>query len=163
MIAARRKLAAMLTPLGGDCPPMRFFEPTPAFFEAMRPFYGLDIIDIGAGKGHVAVALAAHAHSVTAIDVRTDGAVFPVDEANAVTFDYPAGSVALFCRPCHSPFFVEPTIARAIECDVRAIIYAGLPRNVNNDLGMFRRRFRRAVSHVGGEGESFYLYDRREP
>ena len=49
-------LAATM-PLGGPCPTMRFFVPTGAFFEAMKAFRGMDIVDVGAGRGHVTIAL----------------------------------------------------------------------------------------------------------
>jgi hypothetical protein len=138
----------------------RFFGPLPAFLEAMQPFLGLEIVDVGTGRGHVAAALAAGGHTVTAIDIETDGTDYPVTLADAVTFAYPPGSVALLCRPCHSPFFTRPALERMIECDVRAVIYVGLRKNVSTDLGGRRRLFRRAATNVGVTDESFYLWDR---
>ncbi len=156
-----RAIAERFTPLCGRCTSMKFFAPMPAFYGAMQPFFGLDVIDVGAGQGHVVEGLRLHGHDAIGIDIRTDGAPFRVFQANAVTFSYPPGSVAMFCRPCHGDYFVEPAIQRMIECDVRAIIYVGLMKNVTSDLGTFRRRFRRAAMKVGVDGEAFYLFDRR--
>jgi hypothetical protein len=137
----------------------RFFVPLPVFLDRMRPFLGLEIVDVGTGRGHVAAALVADGHTVTAIDIETDGPEHPVTRADAVTFAYPPGSVALLCRPCHSPFFTRPALERMIQCDVRAVIYVGLLKNVSMDLGGRRRLFRRAARNVGTAGESFYLWD----
>jgi hypothetical protein len=138
-----------------------FFLPRPAFLDAMRPFLGLEIVDVGTGRGRVAAALVAGGHTVTAIDIETDFPQYPVMMADAVTFAYPSGSVALLCRPCHSPFFTRPALERMIECNVRAVVYVGLLKNVSTDLGGRRRLFRRAATNVGEDGESFYLWDPR--
>jgi hypothetical protein len=50
-----------------------------------------------------------------------------------------------------------------IQCDVRAVIYVGLLKNISMDLGGRRRLFRRAARKVGAAGESFYLWDLMRP
>lgn len=150
-------LAATM-PLGGPCPTMRFFVPTGAFFEAMKAFRGMDIVDVGAGRGHVTIALRAHGHDrVIPIDVRPDGAECKVFCANAATFSYPAGSVALLARPCHGIGLVEPAIRRALESGVAWVLYVGAAKNIGHDTGRYRRRFRVGARHVGGNGETLYV------
>src|SRR6476619_1736038 len=129
-------------------------------FTAMESFRSLGIIDIGCGQGHVAAALRAEGFAATGIDLRGDDALYSIIEANAVVFPYPAGSVALFCRPCHG-VFVEATIDQLVERDVAHVLYAGFPKNVASDLGRYRQNFRRVASRVAVDGESLYLWSRR--
>jgi hypothetical protein len=156
-----RFVAETCTPLGGECSSMTFFQPSASFLAAMEAFRGLDIIDVGAGRGQVTSALKARGHDVVAIDIRPDGAETKVHCANAVTFSYPPGAVGLFCRPCHSDYFVEPAIERMLECDVSAVVYVSMAKIDSVDLGRYRRYFRRAETNVSAAGETFYLWMRR--
>jgi hypothetical protein len=150
----------LLLPLGGACSPVRFFCPLHAFFAAMCAYRHATIVDVGAGQGHVTDALIAHGFDAVGIDVRTDGASSSVQLANALAFDYPAGSVGLFCRPCHSALFVEPTIDRMVACDVSAIVYVGKWKSAGSDLGRHRKKFKLA-GVVGVERERLYVWNIR--
>lgn len=134
-----------------------FFRPRPVFFEQMKAFRGLHLYDVGAGLGHVADGLAAHGHEVTALDlyIREQGSRF-VELANGATYAYEPGGVVLICRPCHGPF-TEAVIEQALACNVAWLVYVGLPKNREYDLGRYNRLFRRAVRRVGAQGESLYV------
>lgn len=150
----------LLLPLGGACSPVRFFCPLHAFFAAMHAYRHATIVDVGAGQGHVTDALLAHGFDAVGIDVRTDGASSSVRLVNALAFDYPAGSVGLFCRPCHSALFVEPVIDRMIARDVAAIVYVGKATSVKGDVGRHRKKFH-MHGVVGVERERMYVFNRR--
>ena len=139
-------------------PGIKFFEPQSQFFSQMIAAYKeWHIYDIGAGKGHVALGLALNGLTVTAIDfILRENPEYPVLHANAVSFNYPHDAVLLFCRPCHSEF-VEETIQQGINCGVHHFVYAGLPKNVDSDLGRFRRNFVLVAKKIGRDGESLYI------
>lgn len=140
---------------------MRFFEPNGAFFEAMQAFDGLEIVDVGAGQGHVAQALRDRGHDAMGIDLRGIGETeYPVTWGNARTFNFAAGSVVLICRPCHSDF-VESAVDRAIARDVSAILYVGFEGKVANDIGERFDEFRKFDSGpLGASGERLWIRQR---
>jgi hypothetical protein len=139
-------------------PGIKFFEPKDHFFKQMSAAYrGLHIYDVGAGMGHVALGLALEGLTVTALDlILREKAEFPVVHTNAVGYRYPQDAVLMFCRPCHNEF-VEATISRGLGCGVQHFVYAGLAKNVNSDLGRFRRDFVSVARKIGHDGESLYV------
>jgi hypothetical protein len=138
-------------------PGLKFFEPLDGILDWIAESYReMEIYDIGAGMGHVAAGLASAGANVKAIDViLRDNAEFPIIHENALRYRFPSNSILMFCRPCHG-FFVTETINWGLKCGVRDFIYIGLSRNVNDDLGRFRRQFKLAARKVGRDNESMY-------
>lgn len=140
-------------------PGVRFFQPNKFFIDYMTKMYeGLEIWDIGAGTGFVANELSKAGMHVVALDMLArEEPFFPVLISNSVTQQYPREAVMLFCRPCHGGF-VEATIYQGLRCGVRNFVYAGLAKNVGDDLSHFRRSFKRILTEVGLENESLYTW-----
>jgi SAM-dependent methyltransferase len=140
-----------------------FFEPTAKFVRWMKAqFSGKLIYDIGAGTGHVSKALATAGLHVIALDLAPRIASlseFEVLRADSTQHQFEKGSVVLICRPSHSGF-VEKTIAKAIHSHVAAIVYVGLTKNLQDDLGSIHDWFtKRRVGVVGQAGEGIWVLD----
>lgn len=137
---------------GGMLPAQEFFRPTPAFLHWLKVEYAGDLIyDVGAGMGHVTVAMRKVGLKAVGIDLnfrpgqRSD-CVIP---ANAVDFSYAPGSVLMFFRPCHG-FFVETVIREASEVGVgHFLIVSASP----DDAGRYRHRLQHVHPSAGEEGE----------
>ncbi len=142
------------TPLGVA----RFFEPTEDFVTYMRNFEA-PIFDVGAGAGHVTKKLADAGCKVAAIDMhRHAKQVTNVHMADGTDFPYTPDSVVMLCRPCHGAF-VEQVIEQATKCGVGVILYVGLERNVEEDLGDLYPLFKVVATEVGKEGELIWRMD----
>lgn len=132
-----------------------FFRPTPLFVRWMKArFSGQLIYDLGSGMSHVAKALAEAGLRVTAIDLqpRTESE-FDVIKADGTQYQFEKGSVLLFCRPCHNGF-VEKTLTKGIMCGVADIVYVGLTKNLEDELGPIHDRFtKRRIGMVGHSDE----------
>lgn len=147
-----------------ELPATRFFVPNAKFITWMRQKYKHTktlIYDVGAGIGHVAAELRQEGLAVQALDINTrEGSDrSKVDIANAFVHPYKAGSVVMLCRPNHG-VFPHATIQQAKACDVAHIIYVGLPRNTEMDLGIYRKQFKRKLTRCGDDGESMYMWER---
>ena len=142
------------TPLGA----CRFFQPTEDFVTYMRNFEA-PIFDVGAGAGHVTKKLADAGLKVAAIDMhRHMSPVTNVHMADGTDFPYTPDSVVMLCRPCHGGF-AEQVIEQALSCGVGVILYVGLERNVEDDLGDLYHAFKVVATEVGKEGESIWRMD----
>lgn len=132
-----------------------FFKPTPLFVRWMKTHHsGKHVCEVGCGTGGTASMLAKAGMKVTAIDLvpRTESE-FDVIKADATEYAFEKDSVLLFCRPCHNGFVVK-TITRGILCGVADIVYVGLTKNLQDDLGSLHDRFtKRRVGVVGHSGE----------
>ena len=139
----------------------KFFEPKVKFLDWMKAqFLGRLIYDIGAGQGHVTEALREHGLTVTPLDSSDHmNRTIHVLRMDAMAFAYAPGSVAMFCRPSHGGF-VETSILQAVECGVGTILYVGLTKNADDDLGRFRRRFKLVSRKVGNQDENVWRWDR---
>lgn len=139
----------------GILPSHAFFQPTSAFWEAMEPFAGKPIVDVGAGLGHVTDGLNARGHRALAIDIgERDEMAEHVLLVDGTIFPYPSDGIALFCRPCHGDRFVAACLRRAQRCGASSGLYAGFGKNLSTDLGAFRTRL--VAKRVGQRRESLY-------
>ena len=115
---------------------------------------GRHVYEVGCGVGNTASMLAKAGLHVTAIDLqpRTESE-FPVVRGDSTQHQFEKGSVLLFCRPCHNGF-VEKTLSRGILCGVADIVYVGLTKNLQDDLGSLHDRFaKRRIGVVGHSDE----------
>jgi hypothetical protein len=132
-----------------------FFKPTPLFVRWMKTHHsGQHVFDVGCGTGNTASMLAKAGMKVTAIDLapRTESE-FDVIKADAAEYAFEKGAVLLFCRPCHNGF-VEKTLNKGIMCGVADIVYVGLTKNLQDDLGSLHERFtKRRIGIVGHSDE----------
>jgi hypothetical protein len=134
-----------------------FFQPTTNFIRWMTVQFGGELIyDLGSGMGHVAKALATAGLHVIALDLvpRTASvSEFEVLRADSTQYPFQKDSVVMFCRPSHSGF-VEKTLTKAIQSRVSHILYVGLTKNLQDDLGSLHDRFtKRRIGSVGHSGE----------
>lgn len=145
---------------GVTLPATKFFKPKNTFVQYMAKNFDRTklIYDVGAGCGHIAKNLAKSDFNITALDlIRRDKTEYPITYANSLIYDFGADSVVMFCRPCHG-LFVLSTIDNAIQCGVATILYIGLDKNVNDDLG-FEYDFDCVCNDVGEDGENIWRYD----
>lgn len=155
-----RKLATQHN-LGGTLPPIKFFEPTARFLRWMKDTYRNEIVyDVGAGVGHVAQALSKRGIKVLGIDIsyRESTNLSQVLIADGESYKYLPDAVVMLCRPCHGQFTGE-VIAQALRCKVAAVLYVGLERNVEADLGVYRDGFTPVLTGAGREGECVWVGD----
>lgn len=157
-----RQLVTQLN-LGRVLPSLKFFEPTDRFIRWMEKRWKDNLIyDVGAGCGHVAKVLVERGLEVVAIDINhrecKDG--FPVEIADGESYDYKPGSVVMLCRPCHGNF-TEEVVAQAVRCGASAILYVGLEKNFENDLGAYLPKFQKSLSGAGLEDECVLVWTRK--
>jgi hypothetical protein len=135
-----------------------FFEPTANFIRWMKAqFSGKLIYEVGCGVGNLSAALAKAGLRVTAIDLAPRSeSEFDVIKADSTQFPFEKDSVVMFCRPSHSGF-VEKTLTKAIQSHVSHILYVGLTKNLQDDLGSIHDRFtKRRAGAVGHSGEQVW-------
>lgn len=139
--------------MGALLPSIKFFEPVPAFFEYLdRDFPGLPIIDVGAGMGQLAKALDDRGRKVFAIDLcERENTEYPVYIGDALIFPYPQNCLPIIARPCHG-LWLEHAIDRALEC-VPVVLYVGLRKNIEGDLGGLPYKLKRHDFKAGKAGE----------
>jgi hypothetical protein len=117
-------------------PAQQFFMPTPAFVRWLAGHAGgRRIVDCGAGTGHLELALHASGYDqVLSLDLlpRQD-AVADVLMMDACRFPFRTTDLVTVCRPCHDAW-VGIVLDRTQKCGAE-LLYVGLPRNLEQDLG----------------------------
>jgi len=155
---------AMIAELLTSMPPIslssgKFFVPKRRFLSYMETFKGHTIYDLGAGMGQVSAALHAAGHQVVALDCNTrEETEFPITLGNAISQSYESGSVLMFCRPSHG-LWVEIAIERALAFHPTAIVYVGLVKNLECDLGAYLNKFKKKAKNIGAESENLYVWE----
>jgi hypothetical protein len=139
-------------------PAQAFFNPNKKFLTYMKRFRLRYVYDVGAGQGHVAVALRkAGIKKVNPIDLfPREGSVTKITFGDGTSYKFKANSLVMLCRPCHG-MFPEATIENAIRRKAD-IMYVGLAKNVKNDLGDYYRKFKKVLSNVGEDKENIWVY-----
>jgi len=135
---------------------MRFFNPNARFFAWAEANLRRGMtFDAGAGDGFVTGQLARLGCTVLGLDPygRVGRYVMARD---ATTYPYPAGATTvMLCRPCHGGFAAS-VINQAEACGVERVLYVGLARNVERDLGGLATRFVLKETAVGEDGENIW-------
>lgn len=132
----------------------RFFTPTEKFWSVVMDTPWIryrQIVDVGAGLGHVARGLVDRGLDPVAIDVaERRGQDELVELVDVVDFEFRSHHLALLARPCHG-LFVEQVLTRAAVHQNTDALYVGLPRNLAADLhGWVTEEL---ATDVGEEGE----------
>lgn len=142
-------------------PARRFFRPLPGFAGRLKKEIGQcwHVYDVGAGEGHVAKTLSdAGVKDIVAIDANArEGSVFDIKYADATDFRFGSSAVVLLCRPCHGAF-CQAVVQNALFHRAETVVYVGLDKNVDNDLGDYRRHFVSDMEHVGEDGERMWVW-----
>ena len=152
----------MSSAAGFRLPDQKFFEPTEEFIRIMKNYHDLIgdglLFDIGAGKGHVSRMLADSGLHPIAIDVNhRSKEEYPILHLNAIGYNYPDNAILMFCRPCHG-YFVESILHKANN--VGLIVYVGLKKNVEDDLGPYFEKFTQVHKDtvIGSEDEKIWIW-----
>lgn len=136
---------------------LRFFEPTPAFFEALTPYKDKKFVDAGAGVGHITEQARAQGFQMLPVDIMPrEGQVVEVLCMEAESVPYSPEVCLLMCRPDHSGWVYE-TLSIALKAGACAF-YAGLPHNFERDLEDFIGTEVQSWTDVGEEGEMLLLF-----
>lgn len=143
---------------------MRFFKPTPHFWDFADRFRGRSVIEIGCGDGDLVREMEMDGHRIMGVDPRFSllDETIPADLSNRILplgiEDAPellaSDSILLICRPCHTGF---PEYVRANMSDHSALFYIGLNKNLDRDLGEFAKFAILIHQHAGEDGEAIYL------
>lgn len=142
-------------------PGIRFFEPNDRFYSWMEANYlkSTPIYDVGAGCGQVSAGLSKCGFKPIALDIQLrEDSEYPIALCNGADFPYPNHAVVMLCRPCHGEFPYR-VIQNAEESGVTAILYVGLDKNVESDLGSYCHYFQREYMKVGVDGESIWRWN----
>ena len=144
-------------PAGVILPDITFFEPRRRFVDwAATRWAGRLVYDVGAGRGHVAKALADAGLLLDAFDVsRRPTLDFPVRLENAANVVYEPESVVMLCRPCHGTF-PETVVEMALERGVNEIAYIGFEDRLVGDLGDLAASFQCALEDAGHDREAVW-------
>jgi hypothetical protein len=138
-------------------PGNRFFRPLPRFWEALDEVVPRDVqlVDAGCGRGDLLREAAQVGRALLGIDVSSregqDPRVLPLD---AIRFKWNKRIWPMMCRPSHDGW-AHLTMQAARKAGA-GVLYVGLPKNYEVDLGSVR-----STSHgiVGKEGERLYLLE----
>lgn len=131
-LLAHQLLGESILGFGLTFPHLKFFKPNDNFYQVMEEFNGKNIVDAGAGVGHVASGLRNEGHSCVAIDINARDDSEDVLITDATSFDYSSVDVVLICRPDHSGW-TSPLIDH-IRSLGKVAIYVGLEENFESDL-----------------------------
>lgn len=153
---------AGLTPLNHSTPlpAIQFFNPLPVFTDWFRStFKNETVYEAGAGMGHASKALAdAGQYVKEALDANARvGSVYKVRIADATEYGFNSDSLVLICRPCHGDF-CQAVVQNALFHRSVAVVYVGLEKNVDKDLGDYRRYFSVGQANVGEDGEDAWVW-----
>ena len=147
----------------GIFPGVKFFNPSQKFldwFKQEHPDLDTVIYDVGAGVGQVSKALADSGYKPIALDIHhRDEPEYPIQMEDGTAYEYEAGSVVLICRPCHNQF-TRYTIAQALHCHVARILYVGLAKNLDADLGSSIKDFKLELNMAGDDREKVWVHRR---
>ncbi len=128
-----KDIFASLQPHGMLLPQMVFFDPLPNFVPRIKALKPKLVVDVGAGVGRMSATLHKAGVKVLAIDIcvrkTTEHDIAPLD---ALTIQYPSGSLPIMARPCHGPW-TDFAIDHAMS-QTKTMVYVGLPKNIDGDI-----------------------------
>lgn len=135
---------------------LRWFTPTPLFWETMQEFKDKTLVDCGCGVGALVTEGRRLSFEMIGIDlVKRKAQIKDVLFADACSFPFGTDRYPLICRPDHSGW-VYDTIKYAVSRNATAF-YVGLAENVRRDLESHIHKVSDIVRNVGIENESLYI------
>lgn len=133
-----------------------FFRPTRNFWKQIDRYKDKTIIEVGCGAGFLSRQMLHKNFKSVPLDIQIiETQVRGTHHIDAIEFPYESDMVVLFCRPSHGDW-VELAMNRALEAGA-TIIYVGLQKNLELDLGDLRGQFHQRDDNVGEESEVFMV------
>lgn len=148
---------AYASPVLFGLPSHRFFTPLPCFWEKLKAVVpdSVQLVDSGCGMGDLIGEAEKVGRILKGIDVGfREGQDRRVQREDAITYDWTPETWPMMCRPSHDGWAYY-TMQNARKRG-SAVLYVGLPRNYDRDLGRVRSK---CYGVVGEEGEKLYVID----
>jgi len=138
-------------------PYIRFFTARNKFFSIVDSWKELPFVECGCGSGDTVRELSARRFSVLGIDIANrEGQSSNILIADASTFAFSRNMVCLICRPDHSGW-CQDTMHKALK-EGAIVLYVGLPKNLERDVGQYFGKHTKCHAKVGEEGESLWVF-----
>lgn len=135
-----------------------FFVPAQEFLVwAKRELFGRLLFDVGCGSGSASRLLRKAGLTTWPLDLMRPLTGTHHTTADGTTYPYTASSVVVLCRPCHGEFTME-VVRQAVARRVGDVLYVGLEKNVEADLGEYASRFEKMLDGAGEDGEKVWRY-----
>ncbi len=113
-----------------------FFIPNPSFLDSFTEYVkkeALNVVDCGAGIGHLSKLLIDKGIKTCAIDLYPrENPQTEIIQMDAINFPFSAGMLAVIARPCHGDW-VPLLIKKAVEAGAQ-VMYIGLKKNFGQDI-----------------------------
>lgn len=138
-------------------PSHRFFTPLPEFWKVLDLVAppGVQLVDTGCGMGYLIGEAEPHGRRLVGIDIGTRVGQDPrVRREDALSYPWAPDMWPLICRPSHDGWAYDTM--RLARQRGAAVLYVGLPRNYERDLGSVRSK---RYGVVGEEGERLYVVE----
>lgn len=122
-------------------PDQTFFYPTEDFLNYIcSKAKGKTIIDCGCGNGQLVMELRQRKQNAIGIDIafRDNSYIMNVVPMDAKDFSYTNSHLVIIARPSHGEW-ISFVISKAIV-NGADVIYVGLEKNINNDIGEFHEK-----------------------
>jgi hypothetical protein len=138
---------------------IRWFRPDVQFWVHLSylrsTMPGVALVDCGTGSADLPREATAKGFAMIGVDLQRRSGENPILIADSIDFPFSPTVWPIICRPCHDGF-AELTFENAFKAGAGGI-YVGLTKNVENDLGDQRRRFKCMLGTVGEEGERLWF------
>lgn len=147
----KRDVAANIT-----LPTNRFFKPTDEFFSVLQQFDGPRFIDCGCGLGQLTAEALPWGLHVVGVDLSPRiGQATTVIHMDALHMPFNEFMWPLICRPNHDGWCENVALKGLISG--AKVLYVGLERNVEEDLGDLLYNVETVYTDVGEDGEAMFV------
>jgi len=137
-------------------PDLDFFQPKEEFLAwLVTRIKGVPVVEVGAGRGALSLALFRKGIQLTAIDLMTrNNPVYPVHQLDAMEFQYADRSIIIMARPCHGDWIAH-LIGKVFNV-CGCFYYIGLRKNVKTDLQGWLESAELVYKNAGKDKEVVY-------